>query len=307
MQQRRDEAGLRQFDMNLLPVFAALMRERSVTRAGESLFLSQPATSSALARLRKHFQDQLLIRNGRVLEPTPKAEVLMEQLRPALQSVAGAVTGAIPFDPAADSRTFRLGMSADIGMAMIPVLPMLRKLAPHCQFVIRTASYRNIPQLLDSHEADTAIGYVQDLPAATKQRVLRRDGWRVLRDATTPGPVDLNSYCERPHLLVTPRGDLVGFADEELAKIGRRRCVVLGVPDYALMPRTLPGTDMLCLIPEAAMDALAAVGALTGLAADPPPFSCPDAVTHIVWRTAVDQDPSEIWLRGQLVQQLARR
>ena len=74
MQKRPDETGLRQFDLNLLPVFAALMRERSVTRAGESLFLSQPATSSALGRLRAFFHDELFIRNGRVLEPTPRAE-----------------------------------------------------------------------------------------------------------------------------------------------------------------------------------------------------------------------------------------
>ena len=48
-----DQSGLRRLDLNLLPVFAALMRERSVTRAGQALFLSQPATSAALARLRE--------------------------------------------------------------------------------------------------------------------------------------------------------------------------------------------------------------------------------------------------------------
>lgn len=307
MQRRPDEVGLRQFDLNLLPVFAALMRERSVTRAGESLFLSQPATSAALARLRAFFHDELFVRNGRVLEPTPRAEALMEQLAPGMTSVAGAVAGAIPFDPATDSRTFRLGMSADIGMAMIPILPELRRAAPHCQFIIRTGNYRNIPHLLDSREVNTAIGLVDELPAATKQRVLRRDGWRVLRDAASPGPVDLDSYCARPHLLVTPRGDLVGFADEALAKLGRRRHVVVGIPDFALMPRTLPGSDMLCLIPEGALAAMDALGMLAGLAHDPPPFPCPEALTHMAWRTAVDQDPSEIWLRGRLVEWLARR
>ena len=80
MQKRPDETGLRQFDLNLLPVFAALMRERSVTRAGQALFLSQPATSAALARLRAAFRDELLIRNGKLLEATPRAEALMAAL-----------------------------------------------------------------------------------------------------------------------------------------------------------------------------------------------------------------------------------
>ncbi|MFC7539715.1 LysR family transcriptional regulator [Siccirubricoccus deserti] len=91
---RPGDSGLRQLDLNLLPVFAALMRERSVTRAGQALFLSQPATSAALARLRAFFRDELFIRNGNALEPTPRAEALMAELEPALQSVAGAISGA---------------------------------------------------------------------------------------------------------------------------------------------------------------------------------------------------------------------
>ncbi|SHI73476.1 LysR family transcriptional regulator, mexEF-oprN operon transcriptional activator [Roseomonas rosea] len=307
MVQRSHDGGLRRLDMNLLPVFAALMRERSVTRAGEVLFLSQPATSSALARLRAFFGDELFIRNGRTLEPTPKAEALMEQLAPAMQAVAGAIASSIPFDPATDTRTFRIGMSEDVQMAMIPVLPLLRKAAPHCRIIIRSGTYRTIPRMLESREINTAIGHTEDLPAATKQRVIRRGGWRVLRDSASPGPVDLNAYCERPHMLVTPRGDLSGFADEELARLGRKRQVVLGVPDFGLMPRTLIGTDMLCLVTEAVVDAVAALGGLERLAADPPPIPCPEAVTTMAWRTAVDQDAGEVWLRAQLVQHLARR
>jgi LysR family transcriptional activator of mexEF-oprN operon len=307
MVQRPYDGGLRRLDMNLLPVFAALMRERSVTRAGEVLFLSQPATSSALARLRAFFGDELFVRNGRTLEPTPKAAALMEQLAPAMQAVAGAIASSIPFDPATDTRTFRIGMSEDVQMAMIPVLPLLRKAAPHCRIIIRSGTYRTIPRMLESREINTAIGHTEDLPAATKQRVIRRGGWRVLRDSASPGPVDLDSYCERPHMLVTPRGDLTGFADEELARLGRTRQVVLGVPDFGLMPRTLIGTDMLCLVTEAVVDAVAALGGLERLAADPPPIPCPEAVTTMAWRTAVDQDPGEAWLRAQLLQHLSRR
>lgn len=304
----REEAGLRNFDLNLLPVFTALMRERSVTRAGEALFLSQPATSAALARLRTYFRDELFVRNGRVLEPTPRAEALMEQLAPALLGVAGAVAGATPFDPATDARTFRIGTTEDVAMAMFPHLSTWRKTAPHCRMVIRPATYRDIPRLLESREISTAIGHVEELPAATKQRVLRRSGWRVLRDAESPGPVDLEGYCARPHLLVTPRGDLAGIADGVLERMGRSRQVVLGVPDFALMPRALLGTDMLCLVSEAVVETLTLLGELSRrLAADPPPFPMPEAVTHMVWRTSVDQDPAEAWLRGQLLEWLARR
>jgi LysR family transcriptional activator of mexEF-oprN operon len=307
MSQRSEEVGLRQFDLNLLPVFAALMRERSVTRAAQTLFLSQPATSAALRRLRAFFGDPLFIRSGHRLEPTPRAEVLMAQLAPALQSMAGAVSAAIPFNPTQDARTFRVGMSGDIALAVFPLLRQLRKEAPNCRIILRSASYRTAPAMLESREISMAIGHLEDLPAAAKMRVLRRDGWRVLRDASTPGPIDLDSYCERPHLIVTARGVLTSFVDEELQKLGRSRQVVLGVPDFALVPRTLLDTDLLCLVPESLLQALSHFGPNQPLASDPPPIACPESLTHMAWRTASDQDPAEVWLRTRLAEWLAHR
>src|SRR4028119_2503651 len=82
MSLRPDESGLRRLDLNLLPVFAALMRERSVTRAGRALFLSQPARAAGLGRLRDALRDELLGRNGRTLEPTARATRLLAELEP---------------------------------------------------------------------------------------------------------------------------------------------------------------------------------------------------------------------------------
>ncbi|WP_338664431.1 LysR family transcriptional regulator [Pararoseomonas sp. SCSIO 73927] len=306
MPQRSLETGLRKFDLNLLPVFWTLMKTRSVTRTGEALFLSQPATSAALARLRASFKDDLFVRQGRTLEPTPKAEALMEQLGPLMQGVAGALGESIPFDPATDARTFRIGMAEDVAMALMPALPAIREAAPHCRLICRAASYRTIPEMFATREISLFIGHVEELPASSKQRVIRRGGWVVLRDAASPGPVDLDMYCARPHLLVTPRGDLIGIADEILAGLGRERQVVLGLPDYALIPRALLGTDLLCLVSEAVYDALSILDDKCRLAVDPPPFPCPESVTYIAWRGAVDHDPGEMWLRAQLIAALAR-
>ena len=309
MSLRPDESGLRRLDLNLLPVFAALMRERSVTRAGQALFLSQPATSAALARLRAAFRDELLVRNGNALEPTPRAEALLAELAPALQAIAGAVAGATPFDPATDARTFRVGWSDDVAIAAMPLLPSLREAAPHCRVVLRAANYRTIPTMLESGEIGTAVGFMSDdLPATAKQRVLRRGGFRVLRDAASPGPVDLDGYCARPHVLVTPRGDLTGFADAALAKLGRSRRVVLGIPDFGLLRLVLRGTDLLCTVSDALADIL--VEAITGggLASDPLPFpSTQESMVHMAWRAALDHDPAETWLRAQIAEVLARR
>jgi LysR family transcriptional activator of mexEF-oprN operon len=302
-----EESGLRRLDLNLLPVFVALMRERSVTRAGRALFLSQPAASAALARLRAAFGDELFVRNGNILEPTPRAEALMAELEPALRVVAGAVAGATPFDPAKDSRVFRIGWSEDVAIAARPLLPRLREEAPHCRVVLRAANYRTIPAMLESGEIGTAVGFMGDgLPATAKQRVLRRGGFRVLRDAASPGPVDLDSYCARPHVLVTPRGDLTGFADTALERLGRGRRVVLGLPDFGLLRLILVGTDLLCTVSDALADAVLGTIPSAGLAADPPPFPCPESLVQMAWRGVLDHDPGEAWLRARIVEALGR-
>lgn len=310
MANHADESGLRRLDLNLLPVFAALMRERSVTRAGQALFLSQPATSAALARLREALKDELLVRNGRTLEPTARATQLLADLQPCLEVLARTLGEATPFDPATDHRTFRVGCTDDVAVALLPALTnRLRESAPRCDLVLRQANYRTIPQMLESGEIGTAVAYMSDdLPATAKQRVVRRGGFVVVRDASTPGPVDLESYCARPHVLVTPQGDLHGFADALLEGVGRSRRVVLGLPDFGLVRRAILGTDMLCTVPDFLARALAEFG---GMAADPLPLERPaswpsNVEVRMAWRATVDHDPAEEWLRARIVEALAR-
>jgi LysR family transcriptional activator of mexEF-oprN operon len=91
-----------------------------------------------------------------------------------------------------------------------------------------------------------------------------------------------------------------------LKQMGRSRRVALGVPEFGLMPRSLLGSNLLCVVPEALVEALMATGYGPRIAADPPPFPCPDSVIRMAWRTALDHDPGEVWLHGQLIQWLTR-
>jgi DNA-binding transcriptional LysR family regulator len=85
---------LRRVDMNLLVVFEALMIERNLTRVGEKLFITQPTVSAALARLRDLFDDPLLIRSGRAMEPTPRAMQIFNELGPAMDVISAAISRA---------------------------------------------------------------------------------------------------------------------------------------------------------------------------------------------------------------------
>ena len=113
---------LRHLDMNLLVVFEALMIERNLTRVGEKLFITQSTVSAALSRLRDLFDDPLLIRNGRQMEPTPRALHIFEEVRPAMDVISAAVSRAKAFDPASSCNVFRQGLSDDAEFGLFPPL-----------------------------------------------------------------------------------------------------------------------------------------------------------------------------------------
>ncbi len=294
-------ADLRRADLNLLTVFAALMRERSVTRASQKIFLSQSATSAALARLRDLFQDELFVRSGREIEPTAHALELWENLGPALQAIAAALTTSIPFDPASDAREFRIGMPDDVAMFLLPrLMTKLHTSAPHCTLVVYQLSFRSAAAMLSSGEISTAVGYLDDLPATAKVRSLSHHGWQVLRADGTPGKLTLAEYAARPHILVTHKGDMVGVVDRALAEAGLTRRVILGLPSFTILPSVLTGTDMLATVSSYVARDLAAMG--PHLRIEDPPLPLPTGHHRMAWRATADSDPAEVWLRRNIIE-----
>lgn len=289
---------LRRVDLNLLIVFETLMHERSVTRAAEKLFLGQPAISAALARLRSLFDDPLFVRTGRSMEPTARAQEIFGLLSPALDSISTAVSRASEFDPATSTAVFRIGLSDDVEFGLLPLLlRRIRAEAPGVVLVVRRANYLLMPSLLASGEISVGVSYTDELPANAKRRTLRRSKPKLLRADSVPGQLSLDDYCARPHVLVSFAGDLNGFIDDELAKIGRTRKVVLAVPQFNGLGTLLAGTDLVAIVPDYTAAALTAAG---GLRAEDPPLPTQSFELSMAWRGAQDNDPAERWLRSRI-------
>jgi LysR family transcriptional regulator, mexEF-oprN operon transcriptional activator len=113
---------LRHVDLNLLPVFLTLMRERSLTKAAKVLHLGQPAVSAALKRLRNTFGDELLYRTARGMEPTWRAIELAALIEPVMGDMLRAVDVPRRFDPATEQRIFRIGMPDNHEYFLMPAL-----------------------------------------------------------------------------------------------------------------------------------------------------------------------------------------
>lgn len=120
----------------------------------------------------------------------------------------------------------------------------------------------------------------------------------MVRDGKSQPVVSMDDFCGRPHVLVTPKGDLRGFVDDMLAKHGRTRRVVIGVSNFATLLSILPDTDMISTVPDFVGAELLALG---GLALDHLPYAVKPVANALVWRDTVDRDPAEMWFRDLLI------
>jgi DNA-binding transcriptional LysR family regulator len=145
-------------DLNLLVVFDAIMRERSVTRAGLRLGLSQPAMSHALTRLRHMLKDELFVRSPSGMMPTPRAEELATPVRIALDGLQQSLE-PVRFEPSEAKRTFHIAVDNYAAIVLVaPIAARIAGMAPGVTLDFRPSGTLDVLQLLDRNELDSAIG-----------------------------------------------------------------------------------------------------------------------------------------------------
>jgi len=127
--------------------------------------------------------------------------------------------------------------------------------------------------------------------------LLRHIHPRLLRADASDRPLTLDEYCARPHVLVSHTANVSGFADEWLAEIGRKRHVVLSVPQYSALPALLAGTDLIASLPDYTAEAMTLSG---NLFVSPTHSTTPTLDLSMVWLSHVDTDPAERWVRSRL-------
>ncbi|GAA3388959.1 LysR family transcriptional regulator [Cryptosporangium minutisporangium] len=295
---------LGQVDLNLLVVLDALLREKNVTRAAESLHMSQPATSTALARLRKVLGDELLTKHGRYLELTPRAESLIEPVREVLATIEQTIVRPPVFDPASDSRRFTVIASDYVGaMLLRPLLGRLSGLAAGLRLDAAPVGARYLTAL-QRDELDIAIlpdRIVGDdvLPACSRLPVLSD---RFVGAVWTGHPsagdrLDAELLAASPYLMYTVEGARAIFEDE-LDAAGCVRHVVATASTFMTMPFMLAGTELVAMVPERLARRVAAAADIRILE---PEIPLQPLQQSAYWHTRRDRDPGHVWLRGELL------
>lgn len=300
-----NESDFRRLDLNLLLVFTALLRERSVTKAAQRLHVGQPALSASLARLREFFGDELFVRGATGMEPTARAEQLGQALKPLLEGLGPALLEPPAFVPAESERSFTLGMTDILELALAPgLLALLAKEAPGVRLSLRAADQYDAPARLDAGELDLAIGNIE--AAATRQRLLKLYDEQFLclydpRHVRASRPITLDEFVAVPHLLTSFRGSFTGFVDTALAAVGSERRVVFVTSRFGTVPWVLGALGAIATLPATVAHLLAEQ---LGLAVSPPPLELPEPPIAMLWHARLQDDPGHAWMRERVRQVL---
>lgn len=293
----------RRLDLNLLLTFEALMRTRSVTKAGDSLGLGQPATSAALKRLRAVTGDPLFVRGRAGLEPTPRAEELDTVVSRALADLREALAEGRPFKPETEPRVYRIAVPDSVCVAVLTrVRDAILSSAPSVQIIVEPLNKADVTERLESGAVDLALGQFNGLTGPLKVRKLYEDALVVVFDPAACGasvPISLKDFCRLPHLIMTARGDLDGVVDTALAAVGRSRKVILSVPYFLALPFLLHDSPTIACVPKGMAEACANA---MRLAVSSAPVELPAVEISMVWSARKDRDPALVWLRERIIE-----
>lgn len=297
----------RRLDLNVLLTFVALMRERSVTKAAEKLFVGPSAVSMALGRLRTLLDDPLFVRTRSGMEPTPRALALYPRIEASLGDVHAAVFEEDGFDAATLARTFRFGAPDDLELALVPaLLDQVRVLAPQVRLVVRLSDFRSVLSALDSGDTELALTAMPDrVESWHRYRILHQESFLCLYDRTQlgrSGALTLDHYVSTPHLLLSPRGETHGPIDDELARQGLKRDVLISVAHFPLMPFLLRKTPSLVNMPATAARFYAKE---YGLEICAPPIARVSFDVGLLWHAKNDADRGLNWFIETVAHQVA--
>lgn len=306
--------NFRSLDLNLLRVFDEVMAERSLTRAARKLSLTQPAVSNALRRLREAVGDDLVVRSGQGVEPTPRALALWPAVRDALTLLQDSLAPGA-FDPATARSTLVLAMADATASTLVPTLAqIIEQEAPGISIRVVPLTTRDPRRLLEEDAADMAVGYfpfvLADLTAHAQsgglvdfdsRRLYEGQYICVMREGhpLAGSPLTLDAFCAARHLLVSFSGRPFGFIDEALAALGRKRRVVLTVNQFFTAGHAVAGSDLLTVLPRHFVPVTGIAGALVQR---PLPFDVPAVHVDALWPRRGPQQEACHWL----LQALAR-
>lgn len=289
--------NIKNFDLNLLRVLDALLQECSVTRAAQSLHLSQPAVSNALARLRAQTGDPLFIREAAGLRPTPRAQAMTHAIRETLTLIEATLTPP-QFEPATEDKTFAVAMPDCVALHLLPELTAhVRRVAPKIKLAIHSLVLEQVSDALLKGQHDLAIGHLGGIAEQLYRQPLQSESLVCMVRQGHPrieGSLSMAQFLAEEHAMVSQSGAMYGPMDGFLATRGMARKVVVSIPHVGIAPRLLLQSDLIITLPKHTAKKILLNHALQIL---PLPLAVPEYEVSLAWPARHQNDPAHRWLR----------
>ena len=300
------DVHLQSLDLNLLVHLHALLQERNVTAAAKRNFLSQPAMSRVLERLREMFDDPLLVRTGRTYALTVRAERVVRELNTLLPRVEGLVRGE-EFDPTRSQERFRLALTDNGATILLPSLvPILRRTAPGATLVVsdlRPDTYEDVA----AGRIDTVLSPEEAPRELESELIFDLDVVCLVGSAFKLGTrrFTLKQYSQLPHAVVETRAgrSLVETwagrspVDRSLAQLGLKRTVVLTIPFFVPAIYAIAHSDLVLTV---ARRLIKSTGRISGVQVVEPPRELEVFPYFMAWHPRLTSEPAHAWFREQI-------
>jgi DNA-binding transcriptional LysR family regulator len=293
-------------DLNLLVALDALLSERSTTRAGEKIHLSQSAVSGALARLRHFFSDDLLVPVGNKMVLTPLAEELSRPVREALSAIDTVVKKDAVFDPTTANRRFRIMLSDYAAMVlMTQALPRLQSQAPGITFEL--VSNSEFPaHAIERDEVDLLLIAKQFTSANEPSEDLFSDDYSCVvwtGNRSCGEAITMEEYLRLGHVVARfGRAQQMSADELFLIQTGIHRRVELVVMSFNMLPQMVVNTERIATVHSRLARLYAQWLPLRIL---PTPIAIPRLVEVMCWNRLRERDRGIQWLREALKEAVA--
>ena len=293
--------SLSKLDLNLFVVFDAIYQQRNLTRASEVLFMTQPAVSNALKRLRLTLDDPLFVRAAGGVRPTPMADNIIDRVQEALKLLNSSVNEGAQFDPLTSTKTFRLSMNDVAETLVLPrLLDAIKSKAPNISLECYYSGREELERELSGGTVDLALDVplVSGPQICVQPLVKERYVCIVRKDHPEIGDsITLDQYLSMDHIQISSRRKGFGFEDYALQRLGRQRNVKVRVHHYHVAPKLIENSDMVLTMPlNMARQYDHKILEV--------PFPIAALDWSLYWHKSADQDQANIWLRKILLEEV---
>lgn len=292
----------KRFDLNLLVILDALLKEKSVTRAAERLNMSQPAMSAALGRLRQYLNDDVLVLHGKKMVPTAHAQSMAPMVARALADIDSLITASTVFEPANSRRRFRICASDYVTVVLLsPLLARLEKSAPGISFDICPPGPEVLPKL-ERGEIDLLLTPEQFTAREHPKQLLFEERHVVVACGKNPlldEPLTEEIFFEQGQVAIE-LDHAQTYAEQALGELNWHRRIDIVCSSFLAVPWVLQNTRRLAVMHERLARMMASSQPLK---IAPLPFKFPLMREMVQYHAARESDGGIQWLVQCLLKQ----